>query len=132
MSALWPVQVAVYTALTNHAPLMAAVEGVYDGEAAQEAAFPYIVVGSATEAPVGVFGGAMWSDTLVIHVWSDYGGRREALEILTLIDAALASPLAIDGHTTARLKREFAEVLIDLDGSRHVPARYRVTTREVA
>lgn len=132
MSALWPVQVAVYTALTGHAALMAAVAGVYDGEADQAAAFPYIVVGSATEVPAHTFGRKGWGDTLTIHVWSNYGGRKQALEILDLIDDALASPLAISGHQTARLRREFAEVLTDPDGSRHVPARYRVTTREVA
>lgn len=132
MSALWPVQVAAYGALTGHAPLMAAVAGVYDGEAAQDAVAPYIVVGSATEVPANTFGRRGWGDTLTIHVWSEYNGRREALEILDLIDAALANPLVIDGHQTARLKREFAEVLTDPDGSRHVPARYRVTTREIA
>lgn len=141
MSALWPVQVAVYGALSGNAALAAyappsrpATTGVsvYDGEAAQDATAPYIVLGSNTEVPAHTFGRKGWGDTLTIHVWSSYPGRKEALEVLELIDAALALPLAINGHQDARLHREFSEVLIDPDGSRHVPARYRVTTREVA
>ena len=131
MTALLPLQAAIVTALKAHAPLMAVVTGIHDGQAPQGAAAPYIVVGSATEVPGPTFGRA-WSDTLTLHIWSDYAGRKEALEILDLMDAALASVLVISGHTSAKLRREFAEVLIDPDGLRHVPARYRVTTWEVA
>ena len=132
MGALWPVQVAVYTRLTGDAALMAAVGGVYDGVASDAAVAPYVVIGSSTEAPARTFGRAGWSDTLTIHVWSDYAGRLQSLSVLELIDAALAAPLAIGGHQTARLSREFAEVLVDPGGMRHIPARYRVTTREFA
>lgn len=131
MSALWPVQTAVYARLTSDAALTArATGGVHDGEAPQGAAMPYIVIGEATETRADVFGRRGWSDTLTIHIWSRYPGRMEVLDTLQLIDAALREPLTLTGHTAARLKREFGEVIYDPDGARHVPARYRITTWE--
>lgn len=133
MSALWPVQEALVARLQANATLMTKVSGVFDGEAWEGEPLPYIVVGSSTEAPAHTFGRAGWSDTITVHIWAAGGmARRDALEILDLVDASLADPLAISGHQTARLRREFGEVLTDPDGSRHVPARYRVTTRETA
>jgi hypothetical protein len=132
VSALWPLQKAIVQRLKADAALMGRVSGIHDGEVPQgAAALPYVVIGAPTEAPAGVLGPRGWSDTLTLHVWSGYDGRKEALEIVALIDAALASPLTLDGHTSARLRQEFLTVLVEDDGVRHAPVRYRAFTFEV-
>jgi hypothetical protein len=133
MSALWPVQVAMVTALKAAAGVKALVGDparVYDGQAPQGAAKPYIVVGDHTEAPSNALGRLGWSDTITAHVFSDYAGTKEALAVVTAMDAALAAPLTISGHGAARLKPEFGTVLVEDEGVRHAPRRYRVTTME--
>lgn len=132
MSALWPLQKALATRLKANAPLMARVSGVHDGEAPQGAALPYIVIGGPTEFPSGVLGPQGFSDTLTVHIWSGYQGRKEALEIAALMDAALVEPLTLEGHTAARLRPEFRTVLVEDDGVRHAPVRYRILTFEAA
>lgn len=131
MSAMWPVQVAMVTALKAAAGIKALVGDparVYDGQAPQGAAMPYIVVGDHTEVPSNVLGGLGWSDTITCHVFSRYAGTKEALQGVAAMDAALAGPLTISGHGAARLKPEFGTVLVEEDGVRHAPRRYRVTT----
>ena len=136
MSALASIQAAVVARLESSVPLMAllAGKGVYDGKAPDEdenhlpTPLPYIVVGESTESPVGVLGGAGYTDTLTLHIWSDYPGAKQGLDILALLNAALAAPLTIAGHTQARMKFEFVTTLVEEDGLRHVPVRYRVFT----
>lgn len=133
MSVLLPLQAALSARLTGDAPLMARVTAVYDGQAPQSTpespvVLPYVVIGEPTEVPQRPLERAGWSATLTLHVWSNYPGRREALEIADLMDAALAAPLALTGHTSARLKPEFRTVLVEADGVRHAPVRYRILT----
>lgn len=130
MSALLALQAALVGRLVADAPLMAVATGVYDGRAPQGATLPYVVVGEPTEIPSGNLGPQGWNDTIAVHIWSGYAGRKEALEILELMDTALAAPLVLSGHTTARLRREFVTALVEETGVRHVPIRYRILTFE--
>lgn len=128
MSALWPIQKAAVARLKGNAAFMARVTGVHDGQAPQGATMPYVVIGEPTETSSRTLERAGWVDTLTMHIFSAYAGRKEALEIATLMDAALAAPLALDGHTSARLKPEFRTVLVEEGGVRHAPIRYRLFT----
>lgn len=135
MSALLPLQIAVVARLEGDTPLMARITGVHDGMAPEDAQLDYLVIGEPTEVPFGALGTDGYQDTLTLHLWSGYvHSRKEVLEIAELVDNALAAPLAINGHTSARLKPEFRTALLDTERGRrwHAPIRYRVTTFEVA
>lgn len=131
MSALLSLQGAVLARLTGDAPLMGRLQGIYDGAAPQGAPMPFVVLGAPTEGSGNTLDRTGWSDTLTLHVLSDYAGSKEVLELVALMDAALAAPLAMDGHTSTRMRREFLTVLVEDDGVRHAPVRYRILTFEV-
>lgn len=129
MSALWPLQKALSARWKADAALMARLPGgIHDGAAPEGTAVPYLVIGEPTETPVEAFGASGYSDTITAHVFSEYKGRKEALEIVELMNSALTTPLALDGHTSARLRQEFLTVLVEEDGIRHAPVRYRAST----
>lgn len=133
MSALWPVQVALVAALKGAAGVKALLGDparVYDGQAPQGAAMPYVVVGDHTETPRNLLARRGWESTITAHVFSAQEGSKEALAVLAAMDAALASPLAVTGHGAARLKPDFSTVLVEQDGIRHVPVRYRISALE--
>lgn len=133
MSALWPLQKAVASRLQADAALMARVTGIHDGRAPEAEPMPYIVIGEPTEIPFDTLGRAGYQPTLTIHVWSaQRGTSQEVNEIVALMDAALAAPLTLDGHTEARLRPEFRTVLVEDNGNRHAPVRYRAYTMEAA
>ncbi|MDB4952081.1 MAG: uncharacterized protein JWM27_4730 [Gemmatimonadetes bacterium] len=134
MTALWPLQVALHERLAGDAGVSALVgQRVFDGLVPTGAALPYVVTGEGTATPYGVLGRAGSTDTITLHVWSAYCGSREVLAIVDAIDAALRLPLVIDGHLSARLRQDFATVLVDTTGDttlRHAPVRYRIITSE--
>lgn len=126
-------QQAIYTTLTASAPLVAAVQGIYDhvpqvSDSGAGSAFPYVTLGENT---VSAWATDDWSggDAVVrVHVWSRYRGRKEALEILDLIRAALdRATFAITGYTnvTCDFLQSFVEV--DPDGlTRHGVIEFRI------
>jgi hypothetical protein len=129
VSALWPIQTAVMARLLSDAPLAALVgTRIYDGEAPQESALPYLVLGEPTETDASPLGTRGYTDTLTLHAFSAYQGRKEVLDITSAVELALRPPLALDGHTTARARLEMHTVLIEEDGIRHAAIRYRFFT----
>lgn len=111
---------------------MVAIVGdrVFDGAAPQGAVLPYTVVGDQTERQRRSFGGAGYSDTLTLHHFSGYAGSLEVLNMVKASNAALKEPLVPAGFRAARLKPEFTEVVVEDDGTRHAPVRYRIHARE--
>lgn len=131
-SLIWAAQVAMVAKLEADAGVGALIgDRVYDGIAPAEAVAPYVVVGDSTEAPVRAMGGTGGDATLTAHVFSDYEGAKEGLEIVDAIDTALATPLTLSGFGAARLKREFVTTLVETDRPRprrHFPVRYRIVS----
>jgi hypothetical protein len=128
--AWWAVQVALAARWLGWAPLAALVgDRIYDGRAPDGAEKPYIVIDSPTEVPQGTFGRDGANSTLSAHVHSDFDGAEEIAAVMKEMFAALAEPLVLDGHTRARLRRDFATVLVEGD-SRHAPVRFRALTME--
>lgn len=102
---------------------------IYDGKAPQGAELPYTVVGDQTERPRRAYGRAGYSDTLTVHHFSSYDGSQEVLAMVAATNAALQAPLVLAGFQPARLKPEFTEVVVEEDGTRHAPVRYRINAR---
>ncbi|GGV13577.1 DUF3168 domain-containing protein [Streptomyces spectabilis] len=126
-SALWPLQTAVYAKLTGHVPLMALVSGVYD-EVPEQAAHPYVSLGSITESVDDAHNQRGLEAAVVLHVWSKYRGFREAAAILAALDAALdRQPLTVSGYRDVSIAHDQHQQLRDPDPQiRHINVSYRV------
>ena len=129
-SALGAIQTAVYAALTGDRALMALVRSVRD-EITEDAPFPYVTIGDATELPFDSFAEYGSDATLTLHVWSRGKGFKEAQAIthrlIQLLDNNTG--LAVAGLTTVLLNKEMTETLREQDGiTRHVIVRFRIIT----
>lgn len=131
MSAVWPIQVALATRLTGNAPLMARVTGIHDGRAPEGAVLPYVVISEPSEEDWGTLGKAGNATTFYLHVWSaTRGSSKEVNEIGNLLEAAMAAALTVTGQSGAITRREFREVFVEDDGTRHLVLRYGFRTAE--
>jgi hypothetical protein len=126
----WALQESVVARLRADAGVTALVGvRVYDGEAPEGASMPFLIVGEPTETPEDVLGRDGYMITLTFHAWSTHRGRKQVLEILEAMDAALTGAvLTLAGFLSARARREFRSVLVEDDGVRHGLARYRFIT----
>ncbi len=126
-AALFEIQKAIYAKLTGDAVLMGKVAGVFDAVPPNQA-YPYLVIGDATEVPWDLFGTLGNEITMTMHIWSRYAGFAEALNILAEINRVLnRAALVLTGYNTFVCIYEWSETLRDPDGiTRHVPVRYRI------
>lgn len=131
MTAMMDVQAAIYQKLTGDTSFMNMVEGVFD-DVPDNQKFPYITIGEATEVPFNTFDKIGKEETLTIHIWSQYKGFKEALNILKRMNLVLdGANLDLNDHTLVLMQYEDAQTIIDSDGkTRHVPVTYRVITQE--
>lgn len=127
----WPLQQAVYTALTGDVTLMAMVTGVHD-HVPQGAAFPYITIGESTAIGWSVVGVSGIETTLVLHVWSRKRGHKEVKQILAEIHRVLHdAALTVPGHALVWLRYGFSQTSLDPDGATyHGIAHYDAVTNQ--
>lgn len=96
MSALWPVQRAIYAKLTADEQLMAVVSGVFD-ETPEGQELPYVAFQELTETPSDSHDTRGFEVMVTINAWSGYKGNRQAAEILAHVDRILhRRPLDVD------------------------------------
>ncbi|WP_431772181.1 DUF3168 domain-containing protein [Streptomyces cucumeris] len=126
-TALWPLQQAIYAALTGDSALMALVAGVHD-EVDEQADYPYVSIGSFTELPEDAHNQRGLSTNAVLHIWSKYQGFKEAAQILAAMDAVLdRRPLNVAGFTDVSIAAAQVQELRDPDPEiRHINVSYRV------
>jgi hypothetical protein len=130
-SPAWALQKAVYAALAADGPLLALLGGAKIHDAVpQDAAVPYIAIGEAQvrDWSTGTEDGA--EHMLMLHVWSRYGGKREAYEIADAIRAVLdGALLGLDDHRLVNLRHQYSELKRDPDGeTQHGVLRFRAVT----
>jgi L-cystine uptake protein TcyP (sodium:dicarboxylate symporter family) len=132
MTALGDIQAAVYQKLTGDITLMSLVQGVFD-DVDDNQAFPYIIIGEATENPFNTFGKDGKESTITIGIWSQYKGFKEALDILKQMNATLDdASLSLSEHNLVLIHYDSAQTIREQDGiTRHVPVTYRVIIQEV-
>ncbi|MFB7171085.1 DUF3168 domain-containing protein [Streptomyces sp. NPDC056254] len=132
-TALGPVQAAVYARLTGDAELMSLITGVYD-YVPEAAAYPYVVIGEATEIPDNRHDGFGRETVPALHVWTRHRGHGPGLRIAARITALLDhQPLAIEGLRHVSTRFEFSQTLTDPEPPgdvRHIPMRFRITTEQ--
>ncbi|MFJ6659713.1 DUF3168 domain-containing protein [Streptomyces sp. NPDC091377] len=125
--ALWPIQEAVITRLRAHAPLTALVSGVYD-RVPEPVVHPYVSLGSITETAADAHNQRGLDAVVVLHVWSQYHGYKEAAAICAALDDALdRQPLTVAGFRDVSVAHERHTEARDPDPAiRHIHISYRV------
>ncbi|MCG8442229.1 MAG: DUF3168 domain-containing protein [Caulobacterales bacterium] len=117
----WSLQKAVVSALSADVAVQGALGDparIYD-EPPDEVIFPYATFGQSETRPADGDAAPMHEHVLSLHVWSRYGGRREAKETVGLMREALhGAPLdlASDGWRLVNLRATFADVFRVGDG----------------
>ncbi len=110
-------QKALFATLTGDAALVSALSGakVFD-HAPANVVFPYITFGrtSIYDWSTGTESGT--EQLFTLHVWSKAKGKKEALEIMEIVQGLLHDQLPmLDGHHLVNLRLEFSEVRYDDD-----------------
>lgn len=125
-------QEAITTALKGDAPLVAAVTGIFDAPP-QHQPMPYVELGDLvandgdTKSTIGL------EHQIEFYIWSEYQGKKEALEIMGLIDGILHNAsLTLTDHILVNLRREFETTRVDADDkTTEGILRYRAYTQEI-
>lgn len=121
------VQRAIYRTLAEDDELQSLVSGVFD-DVPEGTEFPYVVIGESTLIPDNYLTGFGREVRVTLHVWSQYRGFAEALEIADRVCQLLDhQPLAVEGWEHIATRLDFMETLHDPDPSlRHVPIQFSV------
>lgn len=130
MSADYALIAAIRAAALGDAGVAALVtERIYD-DPPPEVMFPYITLGRVESRPVDASGSAASEHAVTLHVWSRYGGRREALDVIAALRAVLHNaPLDVDGRRLVFLFTQFSDVFRAGDGrTTHGVLRLRAIT----
>jgi len=98
---------------------------VYD-EPPADVGFPYVTLGRAESRPSG----EALEHGVTLHVWSRYGGRTEALDVLAALRVALHNAaLDVDGRRCVLAFVQFTDVFRSGDGrTTHGVLRLRAIT----
>lgn len=127
-SALLAVQRAFYERLSEDLDVP-----VYDW-APEDAPYPYVVIGEATEMADNNHSNFGREMTLTLHVWTKgHEGFAPTLEIVDAIQQSLDHQLDLDlvGHRVVTLRLDQVLTLRDPDPLiRHAPVRFRVQTEQ--
>lgn len=133
MSALWPVQKAMYARMTADAPLGALVSGIYDEVPEKVPADkPYVAFAEITEKDMSDHGHRAWEVLVVLNVWSAYRGFAKGAEVLSHLDRVLHRvPLEVEGWELISIARIADGVRrVNDPNIRQGQARFRVWVQE--
>jgi hypothetical protein len=130
----WALQQAVFAALSVDAGVQAALGDpprIYD-KPPGAAPLPYLLIGDGVEEEWGTATGEGAEHTLVLHVFSRAGGRKEARGVLAAVYNALhGAELTLDGFHLVNLRFVLSQVVIESDAlTYHAIARYRAAVEE--
>jgi hypothetical protein len=123
---------AIRTAAANDAGVQALLGDparVHD-EPPPDAVFPYVTFGRMESRPAEVSGAQAIEHMITLHVWSRYGGRAEALEVIGALRSALHNAaLAVEGRRLVLLFVSFTDVFRSGDArTTHGVMRLRAVT----
>lgn len=125
----WPVQQAIYGAMTADATLMGMVTGIFDGPN-QNQQLPYITIGESTGTADDLVIETGAQTTHTMQVWDKSQGMARVKQIMDRITVVLhRKQLTITGTQAVECVLEFAETFRDADGeTRRGAMRFRVAT----
>lgn len=111
-TAMWELQTAIFQRLTSNPSLTAKVTGVFDA-VDKDQAHPYVTISEPSMLPFTTkqkFGEEL---SIVIHAWSTYNGKKEAIDILNLCLASLSVRMDLDGFIIRKVDIESMRVFDD-------------------
>jgi len=122
---------AVYNRLATHD--LTKNYNIYN-YAPRDASFPYITLGTPIGARSGSFSAQdipAEENVLILHIWSDYKGDKEASDMIdNIIQAITSSNLSFDSYTELICLFDYADITIDdtepAKPIRHGIVRFRV------
>ncbi len=124
----WEIQVSIYEELTGYYHLSSMVgDRIYD-RVPQNSDYPYLVLGDDTSLPWDTDNTTGSENTLTLHVWSRYYGRKEVKDIMKAIyDCLHRKNIEVSGAHTVLCQHEFSESFLDPDGiTTHGVIRFRI------
>ena len=120
---------SIHRALTGSTDLAALLGGVriYDATP-QTATFPFITLGQSTLRDWSTGSEDRAHQSLTVHVWSPFGGKKHVQEAIKAVRTALNDRPLPAGRQLVTLHHEFSEARIDPDDDTfHGIIRYRAT-----
>ena len=117
MSAEIALAAAIRSAAMDDASVQAIVsDRVYD-DPPPGVMFPYITIGRVESRPIDASAREALEHGLTLHVWSRYGGRAEALEVIGALRGCLHNAaLDVSDRRLVLLFAQFADVFRSGDG----------------
>ena len=132
------VQTAVYNNLVNNAPLMAAINAVYDevpqpNSSGAESDFPYVTIGEDNHVSIDTDHELMDQVSITIHTWSRQSGRSQTKQIQGLISTSLnRANLSASGYKFINIARVDSQSFLDSDGfTRHGVQTFNLMIEEL-
>lgn len=121
---------AIRTAVLADAGFAALVADRFYDEPPSDVAFPYVTIGRFETRAADAEASNASEHAVTLHVWSRYGGRAEALDVVAAMRAALHNaPLEVDGRRLVFIFAQFADVFRSGDGrTTHGVLRLRALT----
>lgn len=131
MSAPFQLQKAVLARLSQDTALTALIGPgrIFDAVPYNQP-FPFVVVGEITSADWSTGSEHGLEHSLVLHVWSRSGGKKQTFEAASAVyDALHEATLALAGHSLVNLRHQSTDVRRDADGETyHGVMRFRAVT----
>lgn len=110
------IQTGIYGGLSGDAGLGALIEGVFD-HVPDKTDYPYVVIGDARARDWSSHSRNGLQVSVMIHIYSRQGGRKQALEIASRIYELLhANSLSLSGHSVAMVRHEASSIELMEDG----------------
>ncbi|MFL0365379.1 DUF3168 domain-containing protein [Pseudobacillus sp. 179-B 2D1 NHS] len=128
-TALWPLQQAVFQRLSSDPVLSGMITGVFDS-VEEDQAYPYVVIGEPNQVPFDTKNTFGEEISIVIHVWSNYAGKKEAYNILSACLKALSYKLDIQDFELLKVEKRGMTVFDDINPDiKHGVLRMRYTIK---
>lgn len=129
-TAMFELQKAIYERLSYDPVILDKVEGVFDA-VEENQAYPYITIGEPITDPFQIKQKFVEELSIVIHVWSNYEGKKEAIDILNLLLKALRYRMTLDGFMIEKVDVNQIRVFDDTDPRiKHGIARLKYTIKK--
>lgn len=130
MSAERALMEAVRAHVLDDAATQALIAQRFYDEPPGDAAFPYVTLGRVESRSVDASGADTLEHGVTLHVWSRYGGRAEALDIIAALRGCLHNaPLTIAARHLVLMLTSFSDVFRSGDGlTTHGVLRLRAIT----
>jgi len=108
---------AIRAAAMESGAVQALIAGRFYDDPPPDVIFPYITIGRVESKPIDSSGREALEHALTLHVWSRYGGRAEALDVIGALRAVLHNAsLNVAERRLVLLFAQFADVFRSGDG----------------